>query len=362
MTLTGGDFAADVSGFGPTIVMQHGFFSDQRTFGRMEFWVRSHMTVSDVLAHSTDWTQTYENQASQLHVALRSSPAYVDPKTILIGHSNGGMISRYFGRHPNVANELSGSSYYYQPVPIAGVITIGTPHWGTPLVRYAGSINTLLGLSGIGARFVCWYTHGSGCQQISRITGSTVHNFFSALLAPVPVVHEMQPRSPYHDDFNAQTESFQRFGVQSYSWKRWQLWRFYGDAYCYADSYCSGRTFVKKADRTYHHDISCAIIGLFITRWDMAIGCAGDAAFMKAFDGIYHKYAEPTPVMESENGDGIVPGWSQRYPNIPDQDQYPVHDGPSHVGETSDPKIAAKVEVILNERMAVDRHDVSLGR
>ena len=94
----------------------------------------------------------------------------------------------------------------------------------------------------------------------------------------------------------------------------------------------------------------------------MAIGCAGDAAFMKAFDGIYHKYAEPTPVMESENGDGIVPGWSQRYPNIPDQDQYPVHDGPSHVGETSDPKIAAKVEVILNERMAVDRHDVSLGR
>jgi hypothetical protein len=93
----------------------------------------------------------------------------------------------------------------------------------------------------------------------------------------------------------------------------------------------------------------------------LAIGCAADGAFMKAFDNIYHKYAEPTPVTESENGDGIVPGWSQRYPNIPDQDQYPVHDGPSHVGETSDPRIGAKVEVILNTRFNVPRPNTELG-
>jgi hypothetical protein len=82
---------------------------------------------------------------------------------------------------------------------------------------------------------------------------------------------------------------------------------------------------------------------------------------MKGFDNIYRKYAEPTAVADSEYGDGIVPGWSQRYPNVPEQDQYPVHDGPSHVGETSDQRINAKVQVILSDRMAVDRHGFTLG-
>jgi hypothetical protein len=100
---------------------------------------------------------------------------------------------------------------------------------------------------------------------------------------------------------------------------------------------------------------------LFITRWDLAVGCAADAAFMKAFDNIYRRYAEPTPVDYSNYGDGIVPGWSQRYPNIPDQDQYPVHDGASHTGETKFPRVGAKVEVILHDRFLVDRPDTSLG-
>jgi pimeloyl-ACP methyl ester carboxylesterase len=360
MAQSGGDYALGVAGQGPSIVLQHGFYSDAPTFARMEYWLAKHMLVNNVIRHSIDWRQTYENQASQLHIALRSAD-YIAPTMIVVGHSNGGMIGRYLGRHPGIANEISGSPYYYPPVPVAGVITIGTPHLGAPVVKYIGSINTLLGLSGVAARFLCWYSNGGGCHQVGNITGSTVHNFFMAMAGPVPVLNEMWPRSAYHDSFNAQPESFARYGIQSYSWKRWQPWRIYGDAYCYPEAYCGGSAIVKKADRTFHHDISCSIIGLFITRWDLAAGCAADAAFMKAFDNIYRRYAEPAPVDDSNYGDGIVPGWSQRYPNIPDQDQYPVHDGASHTGETKFPRVGAKVEVILHDRFLVDRPDTSLG-
>jgi hypothetical protein len=82
---------------------------------------------------------------------------------------------------------------------------------------------------------------------------------------------------------------------------------------------------------------------------------------MILFDVLYRKYAEPEYVNNDNYGDGIVPGWSQLYPNIADQDQYPVHDGPSHLGETQSPRIGAKVEVVLSERLGIPRVNTWLG-
>jgi hypothetical protein len=96
-------------------------------------------------------------------------------------------------------------------------------------------------------------------------------------------------------------------------------------------------------------------------RWRAAAGCAADGAFLMLFDNIYRRFTEPNPIDDDNYGDGIVPGWSQRYPNIPPQDQYPVHDGPSHVGETKDPRIGAKVEVILRDQFQVFRTNNRLG-
>lgn len=359
--LYGGDFAVSTGSPGATIVLQHGYHSDAGTFERMQNWIASDMEVADVIRHTTNWKNTYEDQASELHVALRSASDYVAPEVILVGHSNGGMISRWLGRHPGARNEMGGSSYYYEPIPVRGVITIGTPHLGVPVVKYRGSINTLLGVGGGAATVLCWFSQGGGCQQVVRITTSGVTRQFAALQTPTPVLNEMWPRDGYHDDFNAQPESFLRFGIQSYAWKRWQLWRIYGDSYCYSNSSCGGPAFVKKADRTYHHDVSCSVISAFTMRWRRAAGCAADGAFLLLFDNIYRRFAEPNPIDDDNFGDGWVPGWSQRYPNIPAQDQYAVHDGPSHTGETKEPRVGAKVEVILKNRFGITRKNERLG-
>jgi pimeloyl-ACP methyl ester carboxylesterase len=358
--LNGGDLSLNTGLSGPTVVLQHGWHSDMRTFERMQAWIASDMTVASVPNHSLPWKETYEDQASKLQIALRSGADIIAPNVILVGHSNGGMISRYLGRHPGAANEAGGSPYY-EPVPVEGVITIGTPHLGGPVVKYGGSLNTLLGVAGGTAVVLCWFEQGGGCQQIFRITTSGVHGFFAALQGPWPVLNEMWPNDAYHASFNAQPESFRRFGIQSYAWKRWGLWRIYGDSYCYSNTTCGGPAFVKKADRTYHHDVSCSIVGLFTMRWRAAAGCAADGAFLMLFDNIYRRFTEPNPIDDDNYGDGIVPGWSQRYPNIPPQDQYPVHDGPSHVGETKDPRIGAKVEVILRDQFQVFRTNNRLG-
>jgi pimeloyl-ACP methyl ester carboxylesterase len=358
--LNGGDFSYNTGFSGPTIVLQHGYHSDAATFARMQNWIASDMTVTNVIRHSLLWKYTYEDQASQLQVAMRTSGTdYVAPNVILVGHSNGGMISRYLGRHTNVATERTGT--YYAPIPVQGVVTIGSPHWGVPSVKYAGSLNALIGVAGGVAVVLCWFEQGGGCQQVLHITTSGVHGLFAALQGSTPVLTEMWPRDSYHDSFNAQPESFQRYGIQSYAWKRWGLWRIYGDSYCYNNTTCGGPAFVKKADRTYHHDVSCSIVGFFTMRWGRAAGCAADGAFLILFDNIYRRFTEPNPIDDDNYGDGIVPGWSQRYPNIPAQDQYPVHDGPSHVGETKDPRIGAKVEVILSSHFGVPRTNPRLG-
>lgn len=112
---------------------------------------------------------------------------------------------------------------------------------------------------------------------------------------------------------------------------------------------------VKKADRTYHHDVSCSVVGFFTGRWARAAGCAADGAFLQLFDLIYRKYSETLAVANDDYGDGWVPGWSQRYPNIPDLDQFALHDGPSHLGETKDQCIGSIVENILISRLGVAR-------
>lgn len=69
-----------------------------------------------------DWKATFQDQANLLQQELGSLPA----TTIAIGHSNGGIVSRQWNRvHP-----------------LGGIITIGTPHQGVPLLnnldRYNG--------------------------------------------------------------------------------------------------------------------------------------------------------------------------------------------------------------------------------
>lgn len=327
----------DVGSSGKTIVLQHGFFSDNRTWGRMRGWLKTDMVYAGLEANTTTWPNTYEDQAVQLNQDLSGR---ISPQgAVLIGHSNGGMISRTLARNPSIGG--------LAPANVSGVITIGTPHWGAPLAKHLRSINRLFRWGGDVAILLCAWTDTAGCQSFQYISNSTLANIFTSLAGNVPVLNEMQPNSSYHSTVNSLSEaSFTKFGISSYLWTKWYAWRLFGDAYCYEDSSCGGSHQVVKIDKTFHHDIKCSIVGGLTFNWSRAAKCAADAVFLRAVDNLYAHWTYYL-------GDGIVPSWSQQYPNIPSTNLFVINDGPSHLGETSDKRVGQRVENLLNARFGV---------
>jgi|GEM_PF-5673864 pimeloyl-ACP methyl ester carboxylesterase len=342
----------DVLGSGMTLVLQHGFFSDARTWGRMRPWLEKDMVISNLEAKTTYWPNLYEDQAAELHRGIASSIS--SQGAILIGHSNGGMIARSVARNPNIGNERQPAGYV-PPANIRGVVTIGTPHWGAPAAKHLRSINRLFRWGNEAAILLCGWTTTYGCQNFTYIANSTMRNAFLALAGNVPVMSQMQPNSAYHAQVNSLPESsFEKYGIESYLWKKWLPWRLYGDEYCYEDSDCGGSAQVKKVDKIYHHDISCSITSGLLFNWRTAAKCAADAVFLRAADNLYGGWVEWA-------GDGIVPGWSQHYPNVPTTNIYVVDDGPAHWGETSDKRVGQRVETVLRARLKVPQVSYTPG-
>lgn len=326
-----------------TIVMQHGFISSPSTWGRMDDWLSTDMAGISTIRPKLDWTQTYENQAVQLGYTLRDSA--VPGQAILIGHSNGGMVERYLAENPYIASGVN----------LAGVVTVGTPHRGAPLARYARDMNRMLGVGGVGALIVCAFPNEGGCERFLNVMNSGLNAYYKAFEAGPPVLNEMQPTDQYHSQFNSTPESFQRYGIESYGWNLWKFWSEFGGAYAYSDSRVGDYAQVKKTDRTYHHDVTCSVIGLFTFRYNYTAGCAADAVFLKAINNVYNRYTETSGNGGRFIGDGIVPAWSQPYPNIPDQDQYPIYDGPAHLSETSSKAVGEQIETILVQHFGVQQ-------
>jgi len=342
----------DVLSSGMTVVLQHGFFSDARTWTRMKPWLEKDMVIANLEAKTTYWPNLYEDQAAELHRDLSGSISAQG--AVLIGHSNGGMISRSLARNPNIGNERQASGYV-APADVRGVVTIGTPHWGAPAAKHLRSINRLFRWGNDAAILLCSWSTTYGCQNFTYIANSTMRNAFIALAGNVPVMSEMQPNSSYHTQVNSLPEgSFRKFGIESYLWKKWLPWRLYGDEYCYEDSSCGGSAQVKKVDKIYHHDISCSITSSLLLSWKTAAKCAADAVFLRAADNLYAGWVEWA-------GDGIVPGWSQHYPNLPTTDFYQIFDGPAHWGETSDKRVGQRVEAVLRDRFLISQVSYTPG-
>jgi pimeloyl-ACP methyl ester carboxylesterase len=94
------------------VVLQHGFLSNAGTFDQLAPWLEQNLYVS-TSRYTTGWNSPYEKQASR----LLQSIGHLPDTTILVGHSNGGLIAR------RVANMRR----------TKGFVTIGTPHTGAPL-------------------------------------------------------------------------------------------------------------------------------------------------------------------------------------------------------------------------------------
>lgn len=138
------------------------------------------------------WRSTFETQAGELQSQLHERPA----DTVAVGHSNGGIVARQWSQ----AHGLS------------GIVTVGTPHRGAPLVTnlgaYAGFNYQLM--SSIGA---VYSSFAAGCCNWYflltnyHLYWSLAHDFADAALKEVattvgiplaaPVIGQMVTQSPY---------------------------------------------------------------------------------------------------------------------------------------------------------------------
>lgn len=313
----------------------------------MHSWLATDVSAAKIIRKSLPWRETYETQAAALHKRLRSEE-YIPGPVILIGHSNGGMINRYLGRHPAAYNE-TGGSLGYDALNVRGVVTIGTPHKGVPLANFAPGMSNILGWGGWTAKIVCTWQDMAGCLRFGELATAPIRGYVEQHHGLYPVLGQMQPNSPYHSDFNSQPEYFQRYGVQSYLRStKWQLWGLNGAMSCYTWDLCGAPAEVNKTDRIYKRDISCAITGIFVLRWQKAAKCALDAVVLKAVDRTANRHFGA-----GDYTDGVVPRWSQLYPNIPMEDQFEIYGGPNHIEETKSFQVLTQFKNVLRNRFDI---------
>ncbi len=104
------------------LVLQHGFLSNAGTWDQLAPWLEQYMQVS-TSRYSTGWNSPFHRQSER----LRNSIAHLPDTTILVGHSNGGIVSRRVATLRRTK----------------GFVTVGTPHRGAPLAASVvnGTVN-----------------------------------------------------------------------------------------------------------------------------------------------------------------------------------------------------------------------------
>ena len=125
-------------------------------------------------------------------------------------------------------------------------------------------------------------------------------------------------------------------------------WRLYGDMRDYPDGPDGGRREVKRANGAFLTNTACGVVGWLVGFGGTAAKCATRAAGMLAVSGLWNYMTA-----RLHSTDGIVPGYSQIYPNA--LQNYDIPKGDSHVGETRSDKTRDKLRLALRDRMLVTK-------
>lgn len=320
---------------GANVVLQHGIFSSGSTWARMDPWLSARYYFNRKEVPSLASTDRLYNQASSLIGRLDATG---QNQFILIGHSQGGLISR------NVAQRRSDLA--------RGVITIGTPHQGALLAR-----NSRLALNDFLTRqinrlfFGCYSPYQDpGCYIANFLAGYAVNEVVRwGVDAAVPAQIDLQPNNAFVTGLNSTPEYFTRLGIQSHARKRFILSRLGGDAICNPENpYCGGRAWASYTQWAYNGFVGCSILGGLLGYWNQAFWCAYIAGRMDDIDRGWDRLTAP-----GMTSDGIVQGPSQVYPGA--NRQYPINNGDSHVGETKSDKTRDQLFVSLDVWFGVPR-------
>jgi pimeloyl-ACP methyl ester carboxylesterase len=312
------------SGGGPKIILQHGFSSSACTWKYFTPALSQYASGGRVIGNTSALIR-YEDQANQL---LDQIPNGTNG-WIFVGHSNGGIISRYLAQT--------------RPAGFAkAVITINSPHQGAPVVT--GAAQALSSLQFVSSVVSLIYARGSlGAETMGAVASpnSLLKRFFTGGI----VVQQMAPGSAFLSALAARQESsVRRYAIQSQVHAEWQSVRVFCDTkLSTSPGVPRGRRCVEDTKRMMKRNlwrsithsllsVAAAFIPVvgptlsdafrYASRASITLNlvlCCVDMAWRQAFS-------------DFEPSDGVVPMTSQKWNGA--NDERIIYGADSHVGST----------------------------
>lgn len=320
------------------LVLQHGLWSSPSTWDRMYPWLADDFRLGTVLIPQLQWADHLTDQATQLQSDI---PSYGLPAaTILIGHSQGGLISR------SAAQYFSGKN-----TPMKGVITLDSPQQGAPLAVTGVSAAA----AGVGELASALFDD-LGCTPqtinqpfcfVASLAGYTDGFWLTwgGLYSAIPALQDLVPGSSYLQSLNAQTENFTQVGIASEPDIRWMPMRLAGDFLCTPDQPCGGRNAAVLTEFLYDY-----VQILYVEAW--ASGDFPDADYYMTIMNDMNNIDLFWYVLVGGPSDGIVPNSSQSYP-YSSATQYIIANGDSHLGNTRSDRSRTFLDSALREQFQV---------
>jgi pimeloyl-ACP methyl ester carboxylesterase len=359
------------------VVFMHGIFSDSCTWTRMASWLNEDFRFSTEIIPSLATSNGIASQGAGLASAISNQGG---SQYILVGHSQGGLASRYAAQYFNF--EGQGNT-------IAGVVTVDTPHKGA---NSAQALQTLTTVGFDALAIYLWDAIGcgsdfdnAGCYLAALLyTTAQIDSNFAWSQMNQSIV-DLAPNSTFLNNLNSVPENFPKAAVIGYTDQHFAIARWLtnmvsskvcpgpGAPCCNPeDTVCGERKIV--TDLNYFEDglvAGIAFLAFEINTWceynnNDYNGCVVpqwmiDAlnymvdiiVWMEIVDGIWDGVVD---FPGDGTSDALVQGPSQSYPSVspaPVASQYVIPHSDCHSGALRSDKDRPELDAILANQFRV---------
>jgi pimeloyl-ACP methyl ester carboxylesterase len=286
------------------VIFQHGILSSGDAMWRLDSWVRCGFKTNAHIRPSINWFNSITSQRDELSWYL----PYGSSQTVLVGHSNGGLVSR----------SLAQWAQNSRPGAVRGVVTLDSPNQGAIVAINAQALEHVIGTLLFGDGWILF-----------------------DLVKWHPFYEDDVPYSPFLIRTNSFSESFSRVGIQTHTPKRWVAWRILRTPdNCTPESYCGERAVARRTQEAYDRHRHYA---RFWYRPWQSIPAAASMLVMNGLDAIWNGLTAP-----GLTSDGFIHGPGQVYPNA--QRNQLIRNGDSHVGTTRSPLVWEELRAALGDQ------------
>lgn len=295
----------------------HGFGAEASDWAATADRLKKRVAIAPQLP-KMPWREKFENQGKQLQSQLGSLPT----NTIAVGHSNGGVVSREWARLRQ----------------LGGIVTIGTPHKGAPIIANLAGWAAFTGSTrGMVNQVFSAFTYGTDWTWVFAIVESallvasdyslwSLTNLISVLgvTTATPVMPQMAPGSSYLTSLNSSSNlskeasrAPKRVGIVSVASNFYTAGPARAIAPDQADAIATTMYAVAGTLLYWGNYILINASPSDFDATDQALALIAAADQILAIDPMYCRMVSRIDLAACEQNDGLVPVSSQAYPGAP---------------------------------------------